>query len=479
MTAPTIELLPRADERLAPARALGTPRLVLPGVQPGVWGLRAELDLGFFGLIEVDGLIDELAEAGLRGRGGAGFPAHIKWRTVAAAPGDKVVVANGHEGEPASAKDRWLLLHRPHLVLDGAFLAARAVGATRLVFYVSRADTAASVAGAFADVRAAGLVPAGLRVDIHRAEHTYVAGEETAAIRSINGGPALPVAKPPRPFEKGVDDLPTLVSNVETLAHAAWIARHGAAAFRELGTPTSPGTALFTLLGCAEPGVYEAPLGTSIGDLFAAAGGVPGDPAGLLMGGWFGGLLRGDVSALSCCYDAVRTAGSGLGCASITALGPDADLIAVAAELGRWFEAESARQCGVCLNGTKAIAKTLTDVAAGDRDPKHAENLARWGTTLTGRGACAFLDGATTLARSAAATLAAPTPGPAEPVPSLAKGALLVASGAASPAKSELLVADATVSPAKGALLANQAGGERASGSSADTSLSTRTDEGN
>ncbi len=405
MTVVTASRLIRAPERLAPARALGTPRLVLPGVQPGVWGLRAELDQGLFARRDITGLIDQLAEAGLRGRGGAGFPAHVKWRSVADAAGDKVVVANGHEGEPASAKDRWLLTHRPHLVLDGALLAARATGAGRLVFYVARADTAASVTVAVADARAAGLVPAGLRVDIHRAEHTYVAGEETAAIRSINGGPALPLAKPPRPYERGVDDLPTLVSNVETLAHAAWIAAFGAAEFRSVGTHTSPGTALFTLNGCARPGVYEAPLGTSVGDLFAAAGGVPGGYRGLLMGGWFGGLLRDEVTTLSCCYDAVRAAGSGLGCASLTAFGPDVDLVAVAAELGRWFEAESARQCGVCLNGTKAIAKTLTQVAQGDEDPKHVENLARWGTTLTGRGACAFLDGATALARSAATTL--------------------------------------------------------------------------
>lgn len=401
-------LLYRVPEELAPARALpGAPaRLVQPGVESPDWGLTDERDLGFFADASIDSVIPALRDAGLRGRGGAGFPAHVKWRTVADAPGPTVVVANGHEGEPASAKDRWLLSRRPHLVLDGLLLAARVVGADRAIVYASAADSVAATERAIADVTAAGLVPAGVRLELFRASGGYVAGEETSAVRAINGGPALPLAKPPRPFESGVDARPTLVSNVETLAHAAWIVRHGVGAFRAAGTPDSAGTALFTLTGADVDGaIVEAPLGTTVGELFAAADAPLRLPTGLLMGGWFGGMLRGDLTDLRCTHAEVAAAGSGLGCAAITALGPDDDLLALAAELGDWYAAESSRQCGVCRNGTRSISTTLTAMRDGDTDPEHREKLARWGTTLPGRGACAFLDGAATLARSVAADL--------------------------------------------------------------------------
>jgi NADH:ubiquinone oxidoreductase subunit F (NADH-binding) len=411
VSAPTVSTaLYRAPALLAPARTVpgGPARLVLPDVESPDWGLDDERALGFFADLPLDGILDELAAAGLRGRGGAGFPTHVKWRTVADAPGPKVVVANGHEGEPASAKDRWLLTRRPHLVLDGLLLAARVVGAERAIVYVSSADSAAAAERAIADVVAAGLVPAGISLEVFRTSGGYVAGEESAVCRAINGGPALPLAKPPRVFESGVDGRPRLVNNGERLAHAAWIARCGAAAFREAGTADSTGTALFTHTGgSADGAVVEAPLGTTVGALFAAAGAPLESATGLLMGGWFGGVLHGDLAGLPCSHAAVAALGSGLGCAAITVLGPDDDVVAVAAELADWYAGESARQCGVCRNGTKSIATTLAAVRDGDADPEHREKLARWGTTLPGRGACAFLDGAATLARTVTADLIA------------------------------------------------------------------------
>ena len=402
-----------AQELLAlrPARVLpGVPaRLVLPSNdrEPS---LADELDRGFFGTsseaISSAAILAELEASGLRGRGGAGFPAHIKWRGVAQASGERIVVANGHEGEPASVKDRWLLTHRPHLVVDGLLLAACAVGATRAVLYVSHPTAVAAVRRAVADVEAVGLVPDAVRLEVFEARGGYVAGEETAVCRAISGYPALPVAKPPRPSESGVDGLPTLVNNVETLAHAAWIRRYGAAAFRAAGTNLSPGTTLFTVSGSTlQGGVVEAPLGVTVGDLVTTVGGSRSEIRGLLMGGWFGGVLRGDRSELRCCYAEVAATGSGLGCAAITVLGPGEDVLSVAADIGAWFERESARQCGVCRNGTRAIRDTLTKVADGDINPDHRDNLARWGTQLVGRGACAFLDGAATLARSVAGEL--------------------------------------------------------------------------
>ena len=375
------------------------PRLVVQEARDRPLTLDEEQELGTYGPACSDDLIGELERAGLRGRGGAAFPAHRKWRAVADGPGPRVVVANGEEGEPASRKDQWLLVHRPHLVLDGLFRAAATVGAGRAVLYLSHAPTVAAVEAALEEL---GGGPPGLRVDIHVVEPTYVAGEETAACRSIDGGPALPVAKPPRPFEHGVGGRPTLVANVETLAHAAWIARNGAAAYRRYGTERSPGTTLVTLGGaCARPGVYEVPFGMTFGELFASvAGGFTAPPAALVMGGWFGGVLAGNRQQLVCCYDAVRTAGSSLGCASVTAVGGGDSPAGVAASIAAWYADQSAQQCGVCIRGTAAIRDALAAVAAGTASPTAVDDLRRWGETLPGRGACGLLDGAAAVART-------------------------------------------------------------------------------
>src|SRR6516164_9200613 len=171
-----------------------------------------------------DDLLDTIERSGLRGRGGAAFPFAVKARAVrrvARWTQPPVVVANGEEGEPASVKDRWLLRNRPHLVLDGLRLAAAAVGAGQAYVYVSDPGAAQSVSAALADARAAGRLSLPVRVTV--VEPGYVAGEETAAVRAINGGPAKPTDKPPRPFEEGVAGLPTLVSNVETLANLPYL----------------------------------------------------------------------------------------------------------------------------------------------------------------------------------------------------------------------------------------------------------------
>lgn len=390
----------------AAAHAAITPRLVVPGSGDAPLGLTAERALGTYAPgAEGAGFLDELERSGLRGRGGAAFPAHVKWRSVAAGEGPRVVVANGEEGEPASGKDRWLLTHRPHLVLDGLLLAARTVDAARAIVYLSHPETVDAVRGALDELAAAGDDRAA-HVEIHVVDPTYVAGEESALCRSVNGGPALPTAKPPRPFEGGVDQRPTLVSNVETLAHAAWIARAGAEAFRAEGTDASPGTALVTLSGaCNNPGVYEVPLGRTVRELFdEVGGGLAEETHGFLVGGWFGGILRRDrVLDTVCCYDALRALGSGLGCGAITALGADDTPLRVAADLAAWYARETAGQCGVCVNGTKAIRDTFARLADGAGHPDDRDKLVRWGDTLPRRGACSFLDGAATLARSAMA----------------------------------------------------------------------------
>src|SRR6201996_3635265 len=198
-----------------------TPRLILP--EPGRQGredraayeARGGYSGGPGGYLEGADLISAVAGSGLRGRGGAAFPLGVKLAAVAGQPGDHVLVVNGEEGEPASVKDRWLLRSRPHLVIDGLTRVAEAIGAERSYIYVSDPEAAASVAAALDEVDPGAGVPRELVTTPQR----YVAGEETAAIRAINGGPALPLAKPPRPFEAGVRGCPTVVANVETLAN--------------------------------------------------------------------------------------------------------------------------------------------------------------------------------------------------------------------------------------------------------------------
>lgn len=384
-----------------------------PGIEPrlvvgasATRPLSAAEERDAYTAVDTAKVLDELARARLRGRGGAGFPAAVKWRTVAAA--DRcVVVANGEEGEPASFKDRWLLTHRPHVVLDGLLVAADVVGAQRAIIYLSHPETVEAVRSALAEA------PSGVaaRVEIFVVEHRYVAGEESAVVRAINGGPALPTAKPPRVFEAGVDGLSTLVSNVETLVHAAWIARHGAGAFRRYGTESSPGTALITLTGAdGNSGVYEVPFGPTLRELFRECAGIdPSDAPGLLMGGWFAGIARPeDVLDAQWCFDALAEAKTAVGCGSVTVLGTDEGIGAVAARLARWYARESSQQCGACRKGTDAIAAALARIDNDAAEGGDLANLERWGTSLRGKGACAFLDGAANLARTSLPLLEIP-----------------------------------------------------------------------
>lgn len=228
-------------------------------------------------------LLAHLDASGLRGRGGAAFPAAVKLRSVRHSGGSPVVVANGEEGEPGSAKDRWLLRARPHLVLDGLARAAAVTGAVRGFVYLSDPVAAESVRRALAEH------PPPLPVAVVETGHTYVAGEETAVVRRIDGGPALPTAKPPRPFERGVGGAPTLVSNVETLARIALTATHP-----DLRRAIARHTLVTLSGGPAAPVLTEVPYGITLRTLAARCGNP--DPAGALMGGLFGGLV--DAPAL-------------------------------------------------------------------------------------------------------------------------------------------------------------------------------------
>jgi NADH:ubiquinone oxidoreductase subunit F (NADH-binding) len=240
----------------------------------------------------------------LVGRGGAGFPMAVKLRAVRDRPGPRIVVANGEEGEPLSVKDRWLLRIRPHLVIDGLLRAAEVVGAARAYIYVSDPIAALSVREALAE-----LAELPIELSVVEVAPAYVAGEETAVVRLINGGPALPTDKPPRPFEAGVDGRPTLVSNVETLANLAFLDVLGPGAFVAGGREGAPlrDTILLTLSGAGrDPGLYEVEVGTPLRDVVVRAGGETGSIQGALMGGYFAGIIGSRVLDLPLAHQPLR-----------------------------------------------------------------------------------------------------------------------------------------------------------------------------
>jgi NADH:ubiquinone oxidoreductase subunit F (NADH-binding) len=354
---------------------------------------------GYRPLVDADELLGEVESSGLLGRGGAAFPLAVKLRTVrdnGRVAGGTIAIANGEEGEPASIKDRWLLRNRPHLVLDGLRLAAAIVAADRGYVYVSDPESAHSVEAALSELTPD--ILGGLTVSIWTVQPGYVAGEETAAVRAINGGPAKPTDKPPRPFEEGVGGRPTLVSNVETLANLPYLQTHGSAAFRSQGTLLSPGTFLATITGASRPPVlYELPHGLPFTELLVLHGVSSVQLRGTLMGGYFAGLLNRRVLETTLDHETMRRFGSGLGCGAISLI-TDESPVAVAASVLAYFDRENAGQCGSCFNGTAAMAAAAGALRDGAATAEDLERLRRWSVVLRGRGACATLDAATNVA---------------------------------------------------------------------------------
>jgi NADH:ubiquinone oxidoreductase subunit F (NADH-binding) len=347
-------------------------------------------------------LIDELERAGLRGRGGASFPTSSKMRAVASARGRAIVVVNATEGEPASMKDRLLLQSLPHLVLDGAVMAAGAVGADEAIVCVCETNADLhSVERAIAERRS---LREGVELRFSVVPNGYITGQESALVHHLNGGPALPTFTPPMPFQRGVRGRPTLLSNAETLAHVAMIARHGAQWYRQLGTATEPGSTLVTLSGpVACPGVYEIEHGASLPSLIEAAGGLSATIRAVLLGGYAGTWIDARrVHEVSLCDEHLAPFGASVGAGVIALLSADACPVAETARLMRWLADQSAGQCGPCVNGLHAIAATFAQVASASAPAGAPQRLARLISLTRGGGACNHPDGAVGLVQSAA-----------------------------------------------------------------------------
>ena len=346
-------------------------------------------------------LMAEVERSGLTGRGGAGFPAARKLAAVRhSQPGGRtaVVVANGTEGEPASAKDKVLLARSPHLVLDGAAIAADLIGARQALIVVPN-PVRDLVADAVAERAAAG--PEAVRWRVVTAAEGFVAGQASAVVHWIDRGVPKPTATPPRLAERGLRGAPTLVHNVETLAHLALIARYGADWFRSAGTAREPGSMLVTVLGAVcDPAVLEIAIGTPVSEVLDQAGG-PSRPLRALLLGGYSGTWADAAAACSRPFSSAGLAdlGAGTGAGLIAALPDDACGLAETARVARYLAGQSTGQCGPCLFGLDAIARGVERLADGRTAETAA--LARWLGQVAGRGACGHPDGVSRLVRSA------------------------------------------------------------------------------
>ncbi len=348
--------------------------------------------------------IEEIKRSGLRGRGGGWFPVGTKWRAVHRVGMRRpVVVANGSESEPASAKDRLLLCQLPHLVLDGAVVAALGIGAPDVVVHVP-ASARSTVERALDERRRRGLDPCA--IDVVTAPDSYLAGQESAVVNTVNarnpGKPSFVALQSVR--ERGVAGRPTLVQNVESLAHASLIARFGSEWFRSLGTPESPGSTLLTVTGrWPEPRIVEAPLGRPLGAVLGLAPGAERTVQAVLLGGYGGGWVpTAEALAMPLTEEAARRQGSSIGAGVVILLPGDVCPLLEVSRVVRYLQSQGAGQCGPCVHGLDALASAVESLAVQPRALRGGvADISTLCGLVEGRGACAHPDGAARFVRSA------------------------------------------------------------------------------
>jgi len=323
-------------------------------------------------------LIEQVRESGLRGRGGAGFPAGLKWGFMPKEDVVKYVCINTDEGEPGTFKDRLLVEHDPHSVIEGAIIAAYAVGAQRAFIYIRgefflgvkrwiKAIDAAYREGFLGeDILGSGY---NLDMSVHRGAGAYICGEETALINSLEGSRGEPRIKPPYPAESGLWGKPTLVHNVETLANIPPIINRGADWYRSIGTERSTGSKLFCVSGhVRRRGNYELPLGTPLREIiFEHAGGMRGEKPfkACIPGGASTPILTTEHLDLPMDFESVAAAGSMLGTGAIVVMEEGTDMVDVARRLMHFFVHESCGKCTPCRGGTRQLADTLDRIVSG------------------------------------------------------------------------------------------------------------------
>jgi NADH-quinone oxidoreductase subunit F len=353
-------------------------------------------------------VLAEVKAASLRGRGGAGFPAGLKWGFVPQAAGPpRYLCVNADEGEPGTFKDRYILAHDPHLLIEGIALTCYAVGIETAYVYIrgEYEKIARRFEGALSEARTAGFLgPRVLDTDfsldilVHRGAGAYICGEETALLESLEGKRGLPRLKPPFPAVVGLFGRPTVINNVETLANVPFIISNGASWFLERGLPKDGGTRIFGVSGpVVRPGIYELPAGTPLRELIEThAGGMkPGKTLkAVIPGGLSAPVLKADEIDIPLSADGVAAAGSMIGSGGVIVIDQDTPIIDVLAKVTKFYSHESCGQCTPCRVGTAWLDKIVRRIEAGEGRPSDLDEIVRLAENIKGRTLCPLGDAA-------------------------------------------------------------------------------------
>ncbi len=380
---------------LIPVRAIGTARLTSGLDRVPVVTHDHHLFLhGPITWLSLDELVDRASAVRLLGRGGGAFPVATKLAALRGARRPAVVV-NVSESEPASAKDRLLATRLPHLVLDGALLVAAALKTTTVELAVHSRQTVAALEGAIAERSDA------RRVKVVRLSGGFVAGEARAVLEGLSGRTPIPPGRKTLPTVSGLRGAPTFISNAETFAQLALLARLGVAGFAEVGTRHEPGTALMTIGGAVgRPGVVEIPLGIGLDRVLTDAG--VSAPAYLVVGGYHGSWIT-PRAGLTLSLAGLASVGARFGAGVLLVIDQNSCALAELAQVTAWLARESAGQCGPCRFGLPAIADDVVRLVAGDTS--RARSIEGRMRVVSGRGACAHPDGTVAFVRSALTVL--------------------------------------------------------------------------
>jgi NADH-quinone oxidoreductase subunit F len=359
-------------------------------------------------------ILKEVENAPLRGRGGAGYPSGMKWSIAASTESNlRVLVCNADEGEPGTFKDRKMLEYKPHLIIEGIVIAARAIGAELAFIYLRNEYPRAmrNIIFAITEAEKRGYIgqnilgsKESLILKVHRGAGAYICGEETALLESLEGKRGHPRLKPPYPAVEGFMGLPTVVNNVETLCNVPLIISIGAKAYSEIGTPGSPGPKLFSVSGhVKKPGVYELPMGVTLRELiFEHAGGIRGDKKikGVIPGGVSTAVMTPDKLDCPLDFNSMKAYGSSLGTGAVIVLDESTCMAKVALRIAAFFEHESCGKCSPCREGTGWLRAIFERIEHGEGRQGDLELINEVADNISSTSFCALGDVAATSAKS-------------------------------------------------------------------------------
>jgi len=353
-------------------------------------------------------ILDEVKKANLRGRGGAGFPAGVKWGFVPQeVDKPKYLCVNADEGEPGTFKDRYIMSHNPHLLLEGIIIASYCVGINTAFIYIrgEYESIALRLEQAISEAYQKGflgkdILKSGfdLNVYIHRGAGAYICGEETALLESLEGKRGHPRLKPPFPASVGLFQCPTVINNVETLSNVPHIILKGAEWFCQQGLPKDGGTRIFGISGpVKKPGIYELPLGTNLKDIiFKQAGGMKDGKKlkAVIPGGMSAPILKADEIDIPMDFDSLMAAGSMLGSGAIIVIDEETSMLDVLKVVAKFYSHESCGQCTPCRVGNSWINKIVKRIATGKGKKQDIDNIIRLASNIKGKTLCPLGDAA-------------------------------------------------------------------------------------